>query len=190
MAGKAEYGDKINTPVGRMSYPHVFKKVAQMDPGKDPRYEASLLIPKSTDITAFREALEAVGKRAFGAKWKGLDKLKNPTIRDGDAMDKDQTRGHWVIKASTTKRPAVVGPDKQPIDEDAESGIYGGCWGRYNVTPASYDVSGSWGVTLYLNAIQKARDGERFGGGGVDPDAVFDEFEDSNPEPVSADDNF
>lgn len=183
------YGDKVNTPIGRMSYPHVFKKVAQMDPAKPPRYEATLLIPKETDISQLKQAVEKVGQEAFGAKWKGVEKLKNPTIRDGDEMDNAQTRGHWVIKASTKDRPLVVGPDKRPIDEDTEKGVYGGCWARYNVTPASYDVSGSWGVTFYLNAVQKAKDGERFGGQGVSED-VFEAFEDSNPNPQSADDNF
>lgn len=188
MAAKNVYGDKINTPVGRVSYPHVFKKVAQMDPSKPPRFECSLLIPKSADISALKAALENVAKEAFGAKFKGLDKLKNNPIRDGDEMDKDQTRGHWVIKANTSNRPAVVGPDKLPIDEDAENGLYGGCWGRLNVTPASYDVSGSWGVTMYLNACQKCKDDTRFGGGGVNPDEVFDAF--AVEEPVSAEENF
>lgn len=179
MAGnnKNVYGEKINTPVGRVSYPHVFKKVAQMDLSKPPRYECSLLIPKTTDVTALKEAMEKVAREAFGAKFKGLDKLKNNPLRDGDDTDRAENKGHWIIKANSAKRPGVVGPDKVAIDEDDENGFYGGCWGRMNVTPGSYDVSGSWGVTLYLNALQKARDGERFGGGGTNPDECFDEFE-------------
>ncbi len=192
---KDVYGDRFNTPIGRVSYPAVFKKKQGMD-GSEGKFELTLLIPKSTDLTDLRARLDKVGKEAFGDLWKGVDKQKNPTIRDGDEYADDKKaegkdgevyRGHWFIKARTSKRPGVVGPDKTPLGESDDS-FYGGCYARMNVTPGSYSTNGNRGVTLYLNAVQKVKDGERFGGGGVDPDAVFDAFE--TDDASGGDDNF
>jgi hypothetical protein len=191
---KDTYGEKFNTPVGRFSYPHVFKK-GEGKNGKDGKYEVTLLIPKATDLAPLRARLEAVGKEAFGAVWKGVDKQKNPTIRDGDeyaddkkaeGKDAEVYRGMWFIRARTSKRPGVIGPDKKPIEDEEK--IYGGCWGRLNVTPASYNTDGNKGVTMYLNAVQKAKDDEAFGGGAVDPNEAFDALEE--PAAGANDDNF
>lgn len=187
MAEKKDvYGEKFNTSIGRFSYPHLFEKSKGMDGGEG-KFELTLLIPKSDadGIKLIRDSLESVAKQAFGPKFKGLEQLKNPPIGDGDekaddakAQGKDQEvlRGHWIVRPRSGKAVAVVKADKTPATKDD---IYGGCYGRANVTPASYNTSGNWGVTLYLNAVQKCKDGERFGGGGVDPDSVFEEFEET-----------
>ena len=194
--GKDVYGEKFNTPVGRFSYPHVFKKAQGMD-GAEGKYEVTLLIPKTTDIADLKKRLEEVGKEAFGAAWKGVEKQKNPTIRDGDEIanekkaegkDGETFRGNWVVRPRTSRRPGVVGPDKRPIEDEEQ--IYGGCWGRLNVTPGSYNTSGNKGVTLYLNAVQKAKDDEAFGGGRVDPDSVFEAMEAPAASGAGSDDNW
>ena len=182
---KDVYGAKFTTPIGRFSYPHVFEKAKGMD-GQEGKYELTLLIPKD-DAEGFarvKSALESVAKEAFGPRFRGLENLKNNPIKDGDDIaedgklqgkDRESFRGHWVIRPRSGKPVAVVNADKTAATKDD---IYGGCYGRANVTPASYSAAGNWGVTLYLNAVQKWKDGERFGGGGVDPDAVFEAFED------------
>jgi hypothetical protein len=170
--GKNVYSEKITTPIGRFSYPSVFQKSKGMD-GAEGKYEVTLLIPKSTDISSLRKELETVAKEAFGTKFQSLEKLKNPPVRDGDEKDPgDPARGHWIIRAKSSRRPGVVGPDKLPIDEEQE--IYGGCYGRLNVTVGSYSMTGNWGVTLFLNAVQKAKDGERFGGSGGSAEDAFE----------------
>jgi hypothetical protein len=183
--GKDVYGERFNTPIGRVSYPHVFKKGQGKD-GKEGKFEITLLLPKkTTDIADLEKRIDEIGTKAFSGAWVNIKK-KKPVVRDGDewadekkaeGKDAEVYRGNWYIKARTSKRPGVVGPDKTPIAEEDDL-FYGGCYARANVTPGSYDNE-SKGVTLYLNAVQKVRDGERFGGGSVDPDSVFDAFEDA-----------
>lgn len=191
---KAVYGDRFNTEIGRVSYPHVFERSNGMN-GKEGKYELTLLVPKSNDLSDLKKRIDKVGTEAFGAAWSVISK-KKPIIKDGDeyadekkAVGKDGEvyRGHWYFRTGTSKRIPVVGPDKGALDK-GDDAFYGGCYARANVTPASYEADGSKGVTLYLNAVQKVKDGERFGGSeGVDPDAVFDAFE---SEAAGADDNF
>jgi hypothetical protein len=167
------FGEKMTTPTGRVSFPYVFEKAASLEAGKEGKYEVTLYIPKSEDISKLRANLEKVAREAFGAKFQSLEKLKHPPIKDGDDKDpSDPAYGHWIIRAKSAKRPLVVDASRSPIE--SKEAIYGGCFGRINVTPASYAIPTGWGVTLYLNAVQKVKDGERFGGGGVSAEEVFE----------------
>lgn len=167
------FGEKMTTPTGRVSFPYVFEKAASLEAGKEGKYEITLYIPKSEDISKLRANLEKVAKEAFGAKFQSLEKLKHPPIKDGDDKDpSDPAYGHWIIRAKSAKRPVVVDASRSPIE--SKEAIYGGCFGRINITPASYAIPTGWGVTLYLNAVQKVKDGDRFGGGGVSAEEVFE----------------
>lgn len=168
------FGKRVKTPLGRFSYPSVFTRAKSLEEGKEGKYEVTLLIPKKTDISELESAINAVGKEAFGEKWKGIDRQTHPTIRDGDEKDDPIYHGHWVLRAKSNKRPGVIGPDRQPIEDKDE--IYGGAWGRISVTPGSYKQLGNWGVTLYLGNVQKVRDDEPFGGSGVKAEDEFESF--------------
>jgi len=181
------FGEKMTTPTGRVSFPYVFEKAKSLEAGKEGKYEITLYIPKTEDISALRKNLEKVAKEAFGAKFVSLDKLKHPPIKDGDDKDpSDPAYGHWIIRAKSAKRPVVVDASRTPVE--SKDALYGGCYGRINITPASYQIPTGWGVTLYLNAVQKVKDGERFGGGGVSAEEVFEALAVS--EPVDIEDNF
>jgi hypothetical protein len=167
------FGDKMTTPTGRISFPYVFEKATSLEAGKEGKYEVTLYIPKTEDISKLRANLEKVCREAFGAKFQSLEKLKHPPIKDGDEKDpSDPAYGHWIIRAKSAKRPLVVDASRTQIESKED--IYGGCYGRINVTPASYSIPTSWGVTLYLNAVQKVKDGSRFGGGGVSAEEAFE----------------
>lgn len=181
------FGDKMTTPTGRISFPYLFEKAKSLDPEKEGKYEVTLLIPKTEDITPLRKTLEDVCRQAFGTKFVSLEKLKHPPIKDGDDKDpSDPAYGHWVIRAKSAKKPLVVDSQRSPIDQ--KDAIYGGCYGRINVTPASYQIPTGFGVTLYLNAVQKVKEGERFGGGSVSAESVFESL--AVEEPMSAEENF
>lgn len=175
---KGVMGKKMITPIGRLSFPYVFEKAKSMEEGKEGKYEITLLIPKSEDISELRKELERIGKEAFGAKFLGLEKLKSPPIRDGDDKGEgDPAFNHWIIRGKSSQRPLVVDALKNRVD--SKDAIYGGAYGRLNITPASYSVPTQWGVTLYLNAVQKVRDGERFGGGGISAEEAFEALSES-----------
>jgi hypothetical protein len=193
---KNVYSKPFNTNIGRVSYPHVYEKGKPMEEGGEGKFELTLLIPKKEDISALRKTIDEVGKEFFGKAWEAVAK-KKPAIRDGDewanekkaeGKDAEVYRGNWYIRPRTNDMPHVVGPDKKPISKDSKK-FYGGCWARANVTAGSYDQKGGKGVGLYLNAVQKVRDDEPFGNAGVDPDAVFDAFEEAAVG-AGSDDNF
>ena len=171
-------GKKLITPIGRISYPFVFDKAKSMEEGKEGKYEVTLYIPKSEDISELRGEMERVAREAFGAKFVSLEKLKSPPIKDGD--DKaagDPANGHWIIRGKSSQKPLIVDGVKNRIE--AKEQIYGGAYGRLNITPASFALPTQWGITLYLNAVQKVRDGERFGGGGISAEEAFEALSES-----------
>lgn len=163
------YGDKVVTPVGRMSYPSLFTKTVEKDDNGQPRegkYELVLYIPKTEDISRLRAGLEEVGRAFYGAKWKGLDKVDKCPIKDGDDKDDPAAKDCWVVRANTARKPGVVRKDGSVIEAMDKDEIYGGCYGRMSLIPASYDNPKNKGVKFYLENVQKTADGERFGGGG------------------------
>jgi hypothetical protein len=185
MAKTDVYGDKFTTPVGRLSYPSVFEKAKSLEEGKEGKYEATLYISKSIDISAIRKLVEEIGKKAFGDEYLTKSKFKKP-ILDGDELDDVNGKGHWVIRTRTGKRPVVCDKNRQEILDKEE--IYGGVWARLNVTPGSYDLPTSKGVTFYLNAVQKVKDDEPFGGGRVTAEDAFADM--AIEEPQGVEENF
>lgn len=162
----------IITPRGRLSYPHLFERNTKGEYPSD-MYETLLLIPKSTDIKALRDAATEVMTEAFKDKFKSIDDLKHPPIRDGDDYDDDR-KGHWIIKAKTDNRPQIVGADPKVVIDDSEE-CYGGRWARLSMSCYSYDKAGSKGVSFGLKNVQLLDHAEKFGGGGGDPASQFGE---------------
>jgi hypothetical protein len=177
------YGDKLVTPVGRMSYPSLFTKTVEKDDNGQPKegkYELVLYIPKTQDVSRLRQGLEEVGKAFYRDKWRGLDKLDKCPIKDGDDREDPNAKGCWVVRANTSRKPGVVRADGSTIDPMDKDEVYGGCYGRASLIPASYDTPKNRGLKFYLENVQKTGDGERFGGaGGSDPRDDFGAFEEA-----------
>lgn len=168
---------RITTGKVRLSYEHVFKPV-QINGEGEPKYSASLLIPKGSKVTlkAIEEAIDAaiqvgVDKGHWPAGIK-KSKLKLP-LRDGDD-DKDEDeayQGMFFLNATSKSKPAVVDVERQKIDD--ESDVYSGCFVRANINFYPFKVSGNMGIAVGLNSIQKLDDGTPFGGGRSNPDEDF-----------------
>jgi hypothetical protein len=182
MADKKEKkATRINIP-GRFSYAHLFTptRVAGDDDSK-PKYSTSILWPKKDKATTAKvqAAIEAAVVEGTGKTFKGKRpaKLKLP-IRDGDEVfDEKGTpeyKGMWYINANSTQKPQVVGPDREPIDEDE---FYSGCFGRISVNFYAFDQRGNRGIAAGLGNAQKLKDGERLSGG-ASADEDFDDDDD------------
>jgi len=164
------FGQKIVTPAGRLSYPKIWKPESGPTGNEKPKFSTSLLVPKVPgildDLTA---KCKEVAVKFFGTKFKGtLTQFgQHCPIKDGDMKDDgDPANGHWILTASCGEKnqPFVMDANNLAIrDEDS---IYGGCLAILYVQAMAYDVSGFKGVKLFLQAVQKIGDGERFGGGG------------------------
>ena len=155
------------TPVGRASYPNVFKPmVSKKFPNSDPKYSIDLMFPKSLDMTELKEIIKAKATEKWGKDIPNGIRL--PKIVDGD-MVKTKTpayAGHWVVKFTTGARSpvGVVNLHGETIVSDtiSEEGFYGGCYAQVTFKAYAYE-GGVGGIGLDLANVRKIRDGEPFG---------------------------
>lgn len=167
-----------------------------VDANGDPvmQYSVAVLIPKTSTGTLdlVDECMRAAAKAKFGDK---VPATWRKGLRDGDTdpaalidpLDEKKGRkpeliGHFWFNATTQQKPDVFGREK---DEFATSGhgfktlgkneIKSGDYARVQVAAYGFDVTANKGVAFGLRAIQKLRDGEALGGGGVDYGAFEDE---------------
>lgn len=161
---------KVYTPKARLSFPKLFQH------DEFEKYRATLLIPKSSDISELRNlAAEAVAE-----KWPDADRrppgLINP-IKDGDTdlmndgtlrSDKyPEMKGHWVVNCMSKIRPGVVDQQAQIIINAEE--MYPGCFVHATVTcftyaPSKTNPQSKAGVGFGLQNIQKLAEGDSFSG--------------------------
>lgn len=159
------------TGKARLSYVHLSKPYAR-EAGDTPKYECTILIPKSDTATKSRmdAALAAAIKRgAEKGALKGIpaDRVKTP-IYDGDGYRADgytpfpkECKGHWVLTARSTNAPAVVDMQKNPIIDESE--IYSGMYARVSVDFYAFAVPTNKGIAAGLGNVQKVADGEPLG---------------------------
>ena len=165
--------EKLVTPEFRLSFPQLFEPKG-FENGK-PKFGLTQLYPKGTDLSKLKKmAFDAIVEKWSPDKKKWPGNLRSidfktylsPTgkdrwpFRDGDAQNYDGYEGQISLSARNETRPAVVGPDKQPIIDT--STIYPGCYGHAVLTAYAYDKSGNRGVAFSLLAFMKTRDGESF----------------------------
>lgn len=186
----------------RASFPILGTPRAFKD-GKKPKYELTLLIPKSRDITDLKKAVFAAKKEKFGKDKESWPKIKYPSpIMDGDEKsDVEGYKGHWYIKATSVRKPAIVDMDVEPIGSDE---IYAGCYVNVGINIVAYEYTEdrltSRGVAAYLEAVQldnekagkpfssKASAEEIFGKGKKKAKASDDEDEELDEDDADLDD--
>ena len=165
---------KVLTGEVRLSYVHLAEPY-QNKQGGDPRYQVTLLIPKTDTVTKadIDASMAAAYEDGVQNKWKGArPQLKNALIYDGDGNKTDGTpfgpecKGHWVITASSpqTRKPQVVDISNINV-ELAPTEIYSGMYARVTLNFFSFDSHGSKGVGCGLGNVMKTRDGEALSGG-------------------------
>lgn len=155
------------SPEGRLSYPHLFEPQAMPGTENKPKYSATLLIPKDTDIAVAKKAIAQAKRNFFGKDKETWPKMSKPTITDGDDDTRYPTqeayREHWVIKPNSNadSKPVVVdAKGKKIIDAskayagvDCQMSLYAYVW--------EFPV-GKYGVGLILEGVQILRDNEPF----------------------------
>lgn len=173
------------TAAGRLSYPNLFIP-RKADDNAEPKYGATLLIPK-TDTATIQRVQAAIQAAVRDGVERGTFKqpidptaTTYPPLRDGDTPNKngeprgEEFAGHWFIaaKASTKRKPFVVDQQLQPIINDDE--IYAGAYVNMAVQFYAYDSkAGGKGIAASLIGVQKVKDGERLGGPAVEVEDVF-----------------
>lgn len=150
---------KLTTPTFRASFANLFKPRVPFA-GQDPVYSVEMLFDKKEDINWLKRAIKTAADAEFGAgKWP--KNFKNP-IKDGDEKELDGYKGAWFVTTKSKNRPGLV--DRNLEEIISETDFYSGCYARATVVVKAYSVSGSNGVSVYLQNVQKLKDGPAFSG--------------------------
>ena len=160
---------KVLTCEVRLSYVNLVQpKTNDLNPGEEPKYSVTLLIPK-TEVNCKKDidaSIEAAAKMAEKKLWGG----KRPPvmaipIHDGDGVRRngtafgDECREHWIITAKTKTKPQVVHQSNVRV-ELAPQDIYSGMYGRVTINFYGYDFRGNRGIGCGLGNVMKTREGE------------------------------
>ena len=164
---------KCITPVGTLSYPHLFTPQAPMPnpdgtPGTgEPKYGAVVIFEEGADLKAMKAAVLVAALEKFGDKAKAMlkgKKLRLPFREDWE--EKGYPENSVFINAKTTNPPGIVSRYQDPETEKAQvitdpEVMYPGAQVRLSVTAFGYDVLGNKGVSFALNNVQKWGEGDR-----------------------------
>ena len=194
-ASPVRVGVEKGKPV-RFSHLHAHKPHLNTESNKE-EYSVQLWIPKdnAVDYKAISDAYEE--QKALYIKHEGKPgpEFHNP-IKDGDKLTDKRGQakpvpGMWVVSAKT----AAYDLDGSPIDPPQVVGTERGEDGQLKLLGASQVKSGDWGrasinfkffpkgrggVGVYLNSLQKTRDGEALGGGRRSAAQEFADYEDED----------
>lgn len=154
----------VTTGVVRASFVHVYQPTTPPG-GGDPRYQITLLIPKSdletlNSLTAEIEQVKQSNAQQLGGQTAGL----RIPLYDGDGVMPnggpwgEECRGHMVLRASSKDQPTIVDTNVQPLL--SPNAVYSGCYVRASVNFFAYNQPMNRGIGCGLNAVQKIADGE------------------------------
>lgn len=173
----AEQPKRIISPTFRASFPALVEPRKMEGSVGEPKYSVVALWPKTCDLNPIKLLIREAAIAKWGKTPDGKPKMpanaKNP-LRDGGEREESYPEFKDCIFAtlSTTRRVGIVNADNPPIPIVADE-VYAGCYCRASISAYAYDKAGNKGVALSLDALQKVRDGEAFGAGGVDAVSAF-----------------
>lgn len=157
----------------RFSYPNIFR------PDDEGKYSMQLLIPKDNEqaLTAIRTAFDQARKDDGGLTL-GKNFMQAPdTLHDGDQPNQNgnerspECHGCYVMNVKSKFAPKVlVGRDRL---EATETDVKPGDWGCVTLNTRAYNTGVNKGVTAYLDAVWKTKDGERLGSSGGSAEDAF-----------------
>lgn len=146
------------TPVGMLSFPHLFEARAA-GPGQEPMFSASILFDakaqQSPEYLDLRKAAHAVGVVRWGDKMKDQTFTRNLRLPFRPAGEKNYAGyedGMIYIAARTKDKPGVVDARNQEMFVPAD--VWPGQLARLFVAPFAYDVNGNKGISFALNHCQ------------------------------------
>ena len=179
----------ITVGEARLSYVHLFEPYAQ-NPGQEPKYSASVLIPKTNTRAKAQidAAIEAAVQVGLQKKWNNQrPAVVNTTLYDGDGVRPNgepfgaECRGHWVLScnANVSHPPKIYNIARQPIIDQSE--VYSGMYGWVNVNFFPYFTAGKKGIGCGLQLVMKTRDGEPLGGSAPSVDEAFKDVPQIDP---------
>jgi len=170
----------------RLSFPQIWTPKAYME-GQTPKYSANLLLDKDADAEQIAKLKKAI-KQAATAGFNGdIPKGLKTFLGDGNDKAYDGYENAMFVSCSSRQRPTTIDRDRtQLVEEDGK--LYAGCY--VNAAISCWVQNNNWGKRLNANllALQFVKDGEQFGGGGVQVDEIFDDISDEQAADAAEDD--
>jgi hypothetical protein len=179
------------TPPFTVSYPKVFKKEVNKLSGKE-EYSLLAVFEPGTDLTPLKKAMEAACAKKFGedkSKWpKGI---RSPIRKNEEKERIDEKTGKtslpqgmkpggfFITMKNEKEKPGVFDRANQPIVDPAD--FYAGCIAHAVVNLSAYNKGGGAGVSVYLQHVQKIKEGEPLGSR-VKPENFFSPLEGAEEE--------
>lgn len=160
-ARPAKEGKNVLSPMCRLSYPHLFVKVAiGKDEKGDKKYSTSLLIPPDCDIKLMKQMAGEAAIAKFGAdKLKDpafKKKMKSPFLRAGDFKYVGELAEWTLLRPSSNTKPQVLEPKGNSfiklVEDDPEL-VYPGRWASVSLNFFGYETKGNVGVSTGLNNV-------------------------------------
>lgn len=160
----------VTTGEVRLSFVHLFQPHANQ-PGQEPKYSTTILIPKSDTATMQRiyAAINAAIEKGVAGIWNGARPPQPKTpLWDGDGLRHNgepfgpECKGHWVLTASSKQQQAIVDAGMNPLIDQTK--VYSGVYGRVNINFFPFSNSGNRGIGAGLGPVQILREGEALGG--------------------------
>lgn len=186
----------VKTPLARLAFAKRLFEIKTNDTGKK-SWGCTLLFDKSTDMSTLKNLVVATAREAWGDK--AVEMLKNGLIKnpilDGDGKQGLSTKtgerhlgfeGHYFIRTTSGEdhRPKLFDRKKGPIISPEE--CYSGCYVYAVVNAFTWEnEKNGRGVSFGLSMLQVAKDGERLGGGDLNPDNFFETLEGGDDAPSS-----
>lgn len=183
--------------LSRISFPHLWEKVASVEGGKEKYRCTFLLNPESATgakvIEEIETTIKGLIKEAWGANAEKIYKTlaaDRKCLQDGDnQLDKEgEVRGGYAgmkyVTASADKRPQVLDRDKTPLTQEDDK-IYAGCYADGIISVwvnADSKKRGGYGVFASLELIRFRKDGEPFGAAQIDGDDYLEDLNDDEDE--------
>jgi hypothetical protein len=164
---------KLISPVGRVSFPNLFKPAPPMkgvapNPNAKDKYGLTLVWTPTTFTeddkkrwSQMIQLVDSLSMQHFKKKMKELPPNVKRPIRDGaeKAHLTGFGAGTYFSNITTNMKPGVVSVDNvTPIDDPED--LYAGCFARVSYTAYYYD-NVSKGIALGLSNVKKIRDGDR-----------------------------
>jgi len=197
--------EKIQTPIGRVSWAFVFGEGDEQEEGPS-KYKMTLMLPQNkaaleslglnpaqekktlAEVEKFIAKLQSeckeLAKATFKKKW---ENTRWDPVLDGDEKESswEGYKNFWLLRAKSKYPPQVTKPKATEGfitngDDDEKTGFYSGCWARCFISIFAYDFKGKKGISLGLGGIQKAYNDERFESGGDKFDSDIEELNETS----------
>lgn len=161
---------RVRTGEVRLSYAHINEPRQSLD-GQDPKYSASLIIPKADTetIRLIEEAIQEAAKDGVGKFGGKIPANLQTPLRDGDTDREDDPnyQDAMFINANATlkNKPQVLKQVGGKLVPAEPGDVYSGVYASVSVEFFAYNFNGKKGIGAGLGNVLVLRDGEPLSGG-------------------------